>query len=93
MSNQYVEKYLSLYSYCGCSSVVEHRLPKPRAAGSTPVTRSQKKGTSHCGSPFFVGEELCDGYRYLSSGQEDGTGASIVSGSFFTGWVKVMRRA
>ena len=25
---------------CGCSSVVEHRLPKPRAAGSTPVTRS-----------------------------------------------------
>ena len=25
---------------CGYSSVVEHRLPKPRAAGSTPVTRS-----------------------------------------------------
>lgn len=26
---------------CGCSSVVEHRLPKPSVAGSSPVTRSR----------------------------------------------------
>ena len=25
---------------CGCSSAVEHRLPKPRVAGSNPVARS-----------------------------------------------------
>lgn len=27
-------------AFCGCSSVVEHRLPKPRATSSTLATRS-----------------------------------------------------
>ncbi len=28
------------FKKCGCSSAVEHRLPKPRVAGSNPVARS-----------------------------------------------------
>jgi hypothetical protein len=42
-------------SHRGSSSVVEHRLPKPRVAGSTPVSRSVKRA----GSPRV----FCTGLR------------------------------
>ena len=39
----YLNIFIIFVEICGCSSVVEHRLPKPRAAGSIPVTRSHNK--------------------------------------------------
>ncbi len=36
-------KKLIIIKLCGCSSMVEHQLPKLRAEGSIPFTRSNKK--------------------------------------------------
>ncbi len=48
--------FIDELSSAGIAQLVEHRLPKPRVAGSIPVARSiEIKGLWHgCDSPFFV---------------------------------------
>ena len=47
--------YVKIVPFCGSSSAVERRLPKPKVAGSNPVSRSSGESPHPSRAPHFVG--------------------------------------